>query len=292
MIVRKKIEYINLNSKFITIDVEDWFHILNTKIPDINQWDKLPSIVEKGVQIILDILEEYNNKATFFILGWIAKKYPNLVKEIHNRGHEVASHGFYHKELYLMNDIEIINDIKDSKMLLEDIIGEKIVGYRSPGFSFSKNYFNLLESLMELDFIYDSSVFPKKRETGGDKSFKPSPFIYFKEEGKIYEFPISVYKKVIKIPFGGGYSRIMPSKIMFFLLKKIKEKNQYFLFYFHPREIVKDPPKLDDLHILKYFKTYIGINGYYKKIVALNRLFKFNSIKDVLKNFEKGGFYG
>ena len=171
------VQYLNIKVNILTIDVEDWFHILNANIPDINKWDELPSIVTEGVLKILDILDEYENKATFFVLGWIAKKYPFLIKEIYERGHEIASQSYNHKKLYLMSRKEIVKDIKIGKEILENIIGEKVVGYRAPGFS-AKGYIELLNVLIDLRFIYDANAFPVKREAGVNTTFEQYPLIY------------------------------------------------------------------------------------------------------------------
>jgi polysaccharide deacetylase family protein (PEP-CTERM system associated) len=280
----RKVKYFNTNAQFFTIDVEDWFHILNAPIPSLSEWDSLPSIVEKGIYKILDILDENNSKATFFILGWIAKKYPSLVREIYNRGHEIASHGFYHKELYLLDHNSLVKEISDSREILEDIVGEKIIGFRAPGFSFKENYFFLLELLIDLGFLYDSSIFSMKRETGGDNTFESFPFIYVNGNKKIYEFPVSVYNKFIKIPFGGGYSRLLPRLFLKRIIKShIKEKG-YFMFYFHPREVIPNHPKLKNLSLKKYFQSYVGVRTFEKKVRDINKTIKSITIKDFLNN--------
>lgn len=276
-----EINYINVPENFITIDVEEWFHILNADIPKKKEWETLPSIVEKGTYKILEILEKNNNKATFFVLGWIAEKYPKLIKDITNLGHEVASHGYYHKELYKMSEEEWKEDALKSKYLLEDITGTEVIGYRAPGFS-STTYIELLKKLADLGFRYDSSLFPAKRETGGNRHFDSRPFYLNQKDTKIYEFPISILKRgSFSIPLGGGYSRITPTFLLKYSIKKIKGYNGgYFLFYFHPREVLKEQPKLKNLSITKRFKTYVGLRNFDKKIDFLNQNYNFICIRD------------
>jgi polysaccharide deacetylase family protein (PEP-CTERM system associated) len=279
-----QINKIKIPYNFITIDVEDWFHVLNTKIPNYNEWGSLPSIVEEGTYKILDILDETNSKSTFFVLGWIAEKYPSLIKEIDKRGHEVASHGYYHKELYKMTDKEIKKEIIKSKNILEQTIGKEVVGYRAPGFS-SLDYIKLIKLLSELGFKYDASVFPAKRETGGDSHFDSNPFYIDINENKFYEFPISVYKNwLIQLPLGGGYSRITPNFILNQIIRKSKKSNNdYFMFYFHPREMLEKQPKLKDLNFTKYVKTYIGIKKFEKKIKQILNKSRSGSIYNIIK---------
>jgi polysaccharide deacetylase family protein (PEP-CTERM system associated) len=283
-----QINKIEVPYNFITIDVEDWFHVLNTKIPNYKEWENLPSIVEKGTNKILDILDETDSKSTFFVLGWIAEKYPSLVKEIDKRGHEVASHGYYHKELYKMNDEEIKEDIIKSKNILEQTIGKEVIGYRAPGFS-SLDYIKLINLLSKLGFKYDASVFPAKRETGGDNHFDSNPFYINVNQNKFYEFPISVYKnRLIQLPLGGGYSRITPNIILNKVIKKSKKSNSdYFMFYFHPREVLKKQQKLKNLNFKKYFKTYIGIKNFQKKIKKILNKNRSDSIKNIINAIER-----
>jgi len=282
-----QINYIDIPYTFITVDVEDWFHILNTNIPPYDQWDDLPSIVEKGTHKILDLLDENNSKATFFVLGWIAEKHPSLIKEIDKRGHEIGCHGYYHKELNKLNDEEISNDILKSKTLLEQIIGKEVIGYRAPGFS-SKDYLHLIDILSEMGFSYDASVFPAKRETGGNSQFTSRPFSIESKNKKFYEFPISVYKnRFFRMPIGGGFSRITPLFVQKHLINQTKKKNNnYFMFYFHPREMVGDHPRLHNLKINKYIKTYIGVRNFHKKVREIIKIDKSRTIAEVVNNYE------
>ena len=276
-----EIRYVNIPGNFITIDVEEWFHILNANIPEKKDWETLPSIAEKGTYKILEILEKSNNKATFFVLGWVAEKYPKLIRDISNLGHEIASHGYYHEELYKISEEKWKEDVLKSKYILEDITGKEVIGYRAPGFS-SLNYVETIKKLSDLGFKYDSSLFPAKRETGGNNKFDSRPFYLIQKGLKIYEFPVSVYKNgVFSIPLGGGYSRITPIPLLRHVIKKVKKLNNgYFLFYLHPREVLKEQPKLSDLPLIKKYKTYVGLKNYDKKISILSENYNFVSIKD------------
>jgi len=283
-----QLNYIEVPYSFVTIDVEDWFHILNADIPPYEQWDRLPSVVEKGTHKILDLLDEAGVKTTFFVLGWIAEKHSLLVKEIDKRGHEIACHGYRHIELNRPDEIAVRNDIVQGKDVLEQTIGKEVMGYRAPGFSTSK-YLDLINMLSELGFRYDASVFPAKRETGENVSFEPKPF-YVNIRGKrFYEFPVSVYKKYfLTFPLGRGFSRITPTWLLLRLIDKAKEQSGgYFMFYFHSREVLRDQPRLNGLNSRKYFTTYIGIRGFSKKVAKLVTQNKSHRIQDIVQIYEE-----
>jgi len=288
-----QLNYIEVPYSFVTIDVEDWFHILNADIPSYEQWDRLPSIVEEGTYKILDLLDEAEVKTTFFVLGWIAKKHSLLVKEIDKRGHEIACHGYYHIELNKSDESKVKSDIVQGKYILEQTIGKEVIGYRAPGFSTSK-YLDLINMLSELGFRYDASVFPAKRETGGNVSFEPKPF-YVNIRGKrFYEFPISAYKNnFFRFPLGGGFSRITPAWLLLKLIDKAKEQSGgYFMFYFHPREVLKNQPKLNGLNLRKYFTTYIGIRGFSQKVARLMKENNSQRIQDIVQIHEGRAMQG
>ena len=284
---KNQLKYIEVPYSFVTVDVEDWFHILNAEIPPYEQWDRLPSVVEKGTHKILDLLDEAGVKTTFFVLGWIAEKHPSLVKEIDKRGHEIACHGYRHIELNKSDEIAVRNDITRGKDILEQTIGKEVIGYRAPGFSTSK-YLDLINMLSELGFRYDASVFPAKRETGGNVSFEPKPFYVSIRGKRFYEFPISAYKnKFFRFPLGGGFPRITPTWLLLRLIDKAKEQNGgYLMFYFHPREVLKNQPRLSGLSMIKYIKTYVGIVTFYNKtriILRRNGTFR---VKDFVEKHD------
>jgi len=264
----------------ITVDVEEWFHIIGVKIPLIETWDSLEPTVERNTYKILDVLEQYNQKATFFFLGWVAKKYPKLVREVFNSGHEIASHGLYHKDVRLMSPEELLNDIKSTKLLLEDIISNMIYGYRSPAFSgHSKRFFEIVK---EVGYEYDSSVFPAKRDTGNASAYPNVPFkLIFENKLELYEFPISVISYLGKrFPIGGGYFRAYPLWFTNKLIRKVNRENGYLMFYFHPREIDKNHPRLAIDSPVKKLKTYFGLNGFSRKMKFVLEQIHSNKIID------------
>ncbi len=141
----------------LSIDVEDWFQVENLKEAiDIDSWSKKTSRIDRNINLILTILGERNIKGTFFVLGWIAEKYPYLIRKIHDEGHEIACHGYNHELVYSLSSDKFHKDVLNTKNILEDIIGEQIIGYRAPSFSITDWAIDILS---ELGFRYDSSLF-------------------------------------------------------------------------------------------------------------------------------------
>jgi len=273
-----------LRMQHITIDVEEWFHIIGVKIPEVSEWDNLTPTVEKNTRTIMRILEDTNNKATFFFLGWIARKYPDLVREVRDAGHEIASHGFYHKDSRELSDEEFYQDISDAKLLLEDITSEPILGYRSPAFSSGQNrYFDIIA---DAGYVYDASVFPANRDTGGNPYSPNYPYIMELEDGtRLYEFPISTTRFLGKsLPNGGGYFRIYPLWLSRVLMRKmLKESSGYLMFYIHPREVDGGThPRIDITDTKKRMRTYAGLKRTGEKLESVCKGFSSVSISRVV----------
>ena len=158
--------------KILSFDIEDWFNLLeHPSTDDINNWSKFDSRVKKSTDAILEVLNEYNISASFFILGWVAENQPEVVKKIHDSGHHIGTHSYAHKVAYSQSREEFEKDLKKSISLLEDLIGKKIDSYRAPGFSITAQNMWAYEVLHENGIIYDSSIFPSARYHGGFKNF-------------------------------------------------------------------------------------------------------------------------
>ena len=250
----------------LTFDIEDWFQVENLrKVFPPETWDKQELRVEKNTHKILDILEEHNIKATFFVLGWIAERVPKLVKEISKRGHEIASHGYGHLLNYNLSREQLKQDLLKSKKVLEDITGKTVIGYRAPSFSISDE---LMKLLAELGFRYDSSFndFAKHDRYGklsGAEGSKP-----FMHETEVYEFPLPVVKKFGQnIPIsGGGYFRIMPLAIFKKLVMQYLNNNKLYIFYMHPWEIDVTQPRIKKIKKVYYIRHYFGLSTTFNKL--------------------------
>lgn len=300
----------------LTIDVEDYFQVSNfRKIIKSSDWDKYKCRIDRNILCILDILREFNVKGTFFVLGWIAERYPKLIKKIHQEGHEIASHGYYHKLISLQTREEFREDTRKTKCLLEDIIGDNVIGYRAPSFSITQNFVWVLEILIEEGFKYDSSILPIycrsrmpyiprfpfiiKNNSSGILN-KSNIFIlpinqrsqnftinnsFFTKDKFIIEFPVSTVKILANnFPIsGGGYFRLFPYQFTKWGLKSINRKERRpFIFYIHPWEFDKDQPRIKDASNLSKFRHYINLDKTEDKMRKLLADFKFFTVKEVL----------
>ena len=254
-----------------SVDVEDWFHILDVpSTPPISEWDGLPSRVEKHLLKLLDIFAEKNTHVTCFFLGWVAQKFPHLVREAIKRGHETASHGYGHRLAYRMTRQEFLADAKKSKMIIEDATGRPIWGYRSAGFSVTEDTPWFFEMLMEAGYRYDSSVFPAPRGHGGLKGGQLRPFLHRGSRQSLVEFPITV-KRVFGKPIcfcGGGYLRFFPYFLIRRMTRQVLADGRPVIFYVHPREIDPHHPRLP-MRFMRKFKSYVNLRSTEVKIRRL-----------------------
>ena len=254
-----------------TIDVEDYFHTVEgPNVPTREEWDDLDHRVVKNTQKLLRILDDYGVKATFFILGYVAQHHPELVKEIDARGHEVASHGMYHKKVSEMTREEFAEDVAASKALLEGICGKEVIGFRSPGFSHSEDMNWMMDVLYDQGFKYDSSVFPGLRFDSGVESDELNPHWIKTTNGKLFEIPISVTPVMGKniCFFGGGYLRLFPQKLILKMVDRLESQHHTPLFYIHPREIDPKHPRFK-MQPVNYFRSYVNLDTVESKIRAI-----------------------
>ena len=272
-----------------SIDVEDWFHILGIpSTPRLWEWDALPSHVEKNFLKLLDLFNKKDIQVSCFFLGWVAEKYPHLVKEAVSGGHEVASHGYAHRLVYDLTAEEFLTDAVKSKEILENITGKTVLGYRASGFSITKRSSWYYNKLIEAGYRYDSSVFPASRGHGGLSTGNRVPHILWNDAGHIIEFPITTTNILGKRVcfFGGGYLRFFP----YFLIKKnalnVLKQNRPVIFYIHPREIDPDHPRLP-MNLKRRFKSYVNLKTTIKKIEKILEDFQFTTFADIVSNPEE-----
>jgi len=244
-----------------SVDVEDWFHTLDLpSTPDLSRWDFLPSRVENNFGRLLEIFSEKQVHVTCFFLGWVAQRFPHLVKEADRRGHEVASHGYAHRLVYEMTPQAFYEDALTSKKILEDIVGRPILGYRCSGFSVNGKTPWFFAKLIEAGYKYDSSVYPGPRGHGGwDKGLYAPYWLGNSSEG-LLEFPITT-TQILGVPmcfFGGGYLRLFPSLLIENMTLKVLREGRPVIFYVHPREIDPQHPRLP-MGLRRKFKSYVNL---------------------------------
>lgn len=266
-----------------SIDVEDWFHILDlTTTPEMSRWDLLPARVERNFLKLLTILEEAKAKATCFFLGWIAEKHPHLVREAVRQGHEIASHGYGHRLVYEMSPEEFFEDAVRSKRIIEEIGGQPVSGYRAAGFSVTKDTPWFFDRLIQAGYRYDSSVFPAPREHGGLPNGQFGPY-RVDQSGDFVEFPASV-ESVVGKPlcfFGGGYLRLFPYPVIKSMTRRVLDQGRPVIFYVHPREIDVESPRLV-MGFKRRFKSYVNVSTTEPKIRKILSDFEMATFREFL----------
>jgi polysaccharide deacetylase family protein (PEP-CTERM system associated) len=247
----------------LTVDVEDWFHILDiASAPPIETWDTLPSRVERNFRRLLDLFDEYQARASCFFLGWVGERFPQLVREAAQRGHEIASHGYAHKLVYQMTRAEFYADALRARKILEDAAGVPVVGYRSPGFSATEQTGWFAEAVAEAGYRYDSSFFPAARAHGGMPVCRRDPFRIEGPGPGLVEFPISVANLFGKPMcfFGGGYLRLFPYPLIRRMARRVLAEGRPVIYYVHPREIDPAHPRLP-MSAVRRFKSYVNLHS-------------------------------
>ena len=250
----------------LTFDVEEWFHLLDFDATrSEEQWKNYEVRIYENMERIFSILERTNTKATFFIIGWIAKQYPDIVRQIAEK-YQIGCHTMNHQLVWQQSRDEFRKDVEAGVKLLEDITGKKVECFRAPGFSIRESEAWAFEDLAELGIKYDSSVFPAHHAHGGMPSFPNAEPSIIKHNGvEMKEFPICFVKIAGQhlVFSGGGYFRLFP----YSLIKKwSKEHEDYLLSYIHPRDLDGGQPMLEGLPIVRKFKSYVGTKGAAKKL--------------------------
>ena len=267
-------------ANYLTIDVEDYFQVAAFEdIINPSAWDSMEQRVERNTSRILDILGRYDIKATFFVVGWTAERFPELVRKIKAAGHDIGCHSYLHRKIYDLTPDEFRQDTQRAKEILEDIIGEKIIGYRAPSYSITRKSLWALDVLEELGFKYDSSIFPILHDNYG---IPDTPrFEYRLPDHDMMEYPISTTLFLgRKIPIaGGGYFRLFPYWFTRMALKKINnQENKPFIFYLHPWEIDFAQPKMKHARALSRFRHYNNLDKTENRFVRLLEEFEFGPI--------------
>jgi polysaccharide deacetylase family protein (PEP-CTERM system associated) len=270
-----------------SVDVEDWFHILDLpSAPGIDEWDALPSHVERNFLRLLELFCEKQVRITCFFLGWVAAKHPHLIRAAQEFGHEIASHGYAHGLVYKMTPAQFFDDALRAKKTIEDTSGCEAIGYRASGFSVTRDTPWFFEKLADAGYRYDSSVFPASRNHGGMTGADYAPHFVQAGSGQLMEFPITL-TKILNTPiclFGGGYLRLAPWALIKRGAAKVLSEGRPVVFYLHPREIDPNHPRLD-MSYLRRFKSYVNLNTTEDKVKQILTEFQFTTFADFLSEF-------
>jgi polysaccharide deacetylase family protein (PEP-CTERM system associated) len=275
----------------MTVDVEDYFHVSAlAEVISRKDWDSMEFRAEHSTDKLLEMFAEKDVKATFFVLGWVARRSPALIRRIHAAGHEVACHGLTHELVYRQTPAVFREETRVSKDMLEEIIGAPVIGYRAASYSITAKSLWALDALCDLGFRYDSSIFPIAHDRYGipGSSTHPGP-ISAPNGKKIVEFPLST-KDVLgkRIPVaGGGYFRLFPYWFTRWALSAVnREDGIPFVFYLHPWEIDPEQPRVN-ASAFSRFRHYNNLHKCEPRLRALLGDFRFSTMREVLGPYLK-----
>ncbi len=276
----------NAITNALTLDVEDYFQVSALSgVIDPAEWEQWPRRVERNTDIFLDLFARHGVTGTFFILGWIAERHPGLVQRIQAAGHEIASHGYSHQLVYNQTPEVFREETYRSKVLLEDITGEPVTGYRAASYSITPKSRWALDILGELGFTWDSSLFPIRHDTYGMPGIPNHPYRFTTEGGyELLEFPLSTVRLAgLRVPVaGGGYFRFFPYWFSRWGLGSVNRRNQPFIFYLHPWEVDPEQPRVQGLSWTSRFRHYNNLHKCHARLDALLGTFQFGTVSRVL----------
>jgi len=269
----------------LTVDVEEHFQV--SAFADAvgrSEWPTMPSRVERNTQDLLDLFDQHQYRATFFVLGWVAERHPQLVREIARRGHEVASHGYSHELIYKQGIETFREETLKSKSMLEDMVQTPVLGYRAASYSITEKSLWALDVLVEAGFKYDSSIFPVRHDRYGIPDANPRPHrLRTPGGGEIVEYPLTTFNiGGYRLPIaGGGYFRLFPYWFTRFAFGSINREQRNFCFYLHPWEVDPDQPRID-ASLLSRFRHYNNLDVCRKRLQRLLTDFRFQPLSEQL----------
>lgn len=272
-------------SNVFSVDLEEWFHLLDTDaVPPVKHWQYMENRIISNTEKLLKLLKKYKTKATFFILGWVAEYYPDLVKKIKNQGHQIGSHGYSHTLVYQQTPEQFRRDLILAADAIEAACGEKPKAYRAPGFSIIKSTLWAIDILAEQGYEYDASILPAKVSYGGILDTSPVPY---KLANGLKEFPTSTINLGLgRIPYlGGGYLRLLPLRLISYLCSIQQNASKPLVLYIHPRDLDPEQPRLE-LPRIHSFKSYVGLENTYDKLSYLLENFNWKPMNEVSLSFE------
>jgi polysaccharide deacetylase family protein (PEP-CTERM system associated) len=271
----------------LTFDVEDYYQVeAFKKYIKFEEWPKYPSRVVENTRKITDILDERNVKATFFILGWIAERFPDMIKRLTDEGHEIATHGYAHHMVYTQTPADFEKDLALSLEILETISGSKVIGYRAPTYSIIEGAYWAFDILLKYNLLYDSSIFPITHDRYGVPNGERFPHQIRRDPGAaIMEFPLSTLRfGKWNFPIaGGGYMRLLPYWVLKKGIQHLNHQQQSAIIYLHPWELDPEQPKIPNIPATTRVRHYLNLRSTATKLRKLIHDFEFAPIKEVLK---------
>lgn len=268
----------------LTIDVEDYFQV-SAFAPYIrrDEWDSRECRVERNVDRILALLAQHQTQATFFTLGWVAERYPAMVRRIVAGGHELASHGYGHQRASDLTPQELFDDVYRAKAILEDLGGQPVLGYRAPSFSIGTGNLWALDTLLQAGYRYSSSIYPVKHDHYG---MPDAPRFAHEVRPGLIEVPpttLRVFERNLPSS-GGGFFRLLPYSVSRWMLQQVNARDaQSAIFYFHPWEIDEDQPRVSGIDAKTRFRHYVNIDRNERKLDRLLRDFRWGRMDRVFQ---------
>ena len=274
----------------LTIDVEDYFQV-SAFAPHIkrSEWNTRECRIERNVTRILEMLAHHQTKATFFALGWIAERYPQLIRQIADEGHEIASHGYGHERASDLTEDAFFSDIHRAKVILEDLCGSEVKGYRAPSFSIGAGNLWAFDCLARAGYRYSSSVYPIRHDHYG---MPDSPRFAYSVRPGLVEIPVTTLRELGRnLPSsGGGYFRLLPYALSRWMLNRVNTGDQQpGIFYFHPWEIDVAQPRIEGIGRKTRFRHYVNISRMEGKLAQLLEDFKWGRMDEVFRRSIPGG---
>jgi polysaccharide deacetylase family protein (PEP-CTERM system associated) len=273
----------------MTIDVEDYFHVSAfAQVVDRSSWPNMESRVERNTNCLLDLFDEHQVRMTFFVLGWVAERYPELIKSLHRRGHEVACHGLTHELVYKQTPELFRSETQRSKSLLENLTGAPVRGYRAASYSITARSIWALDILVELGFEYDSSIFPIHHDLYGMPGAPRHPHAV--AQGKLLEIPLTTVQLAgQRLPCaGGGYFRLLPYSLFRWSLRRVNAEGMPAVFYMHPWEIDPGQPRIE-APLKSRFRHYTNLHRTESRLSKLLKEFRWGRMDEVFMARQSDG---
>jgi len=268
----------------LTIDVEDYFHVSAFE-PHIDRavWEKVPCRIERNVDCLLGLLDEHRARATFFTLGWVAHRYPGLVKRIVAQGHELASHGYGHRRASDLDHAAFSEDIRRAKALLEDVGGVPVIGYRAPSFSIGRGNLWAFDCIAAAGYRYSSSIYPVRHDHYG---MPDAPRFPHRVRDGLTEIPVTTTRLFGRnLPAGGGgYFRLAPYHVSRWAISRVNRVDlRPAIFYFHPWEIDPDQPRVNGVGLKTRFRHYLNLHRTQARLKRLLSDFQWDRVDRVFE---------
>jgi polysaccharide deacetylase family protein (PEP-CTERM system associated) len=271
----------------LTIDVEDYYHVTGFEhFVDRSRWGDFESRVESNTRRLLERLAAAGVRATFFVLGWVAQRFPELVRAIQLGGHEIGCHSYWHRLIYQQTPQQFRADVRLARNVLQDITGEPVRAYRAPSFSITAQSLWALDVLCEEGFTLDSSIYPTHHDRYGIPGMPLTPHPVQRSTGHLWEFPPPVWRYLgYPLPVGGGgYFRLYPYTLTRHALRSINAVGRPFAVYLHPWEIDPEQPRLRP-GWMRGFRHYVNLHRTELRLTALLRDFRFGTLSESIDHW-------